>query len=432
MSQGTEPEQYRSLDVSQGEIRLLSFETSPAPGPLRLRLHYASLKDWKPEYVSFRNQKLSTLKSTEISEAWADRFEFTPETPSHQIFENTSRFTWGDYICLSYTWGDPTGGKSTVFLNDAAITVHKNLEKALRDLRDCVECRLGMKVWVDALCINQADVLDRNAHVLRVKDIFGMSFAVSSWVKNRDFDSGFASLNAPGEYLLLCEVIAREHGRRTLEEVFGLREREWGAEEEEDDRLMRLAKGVDVPVFDQYRWVDSDDEDDFGVDGQHLRDLVSVELSMLLREDYWSRLWIIQELAVSPTTSMIRWGDTILHLSTVQAVATMLLAQHESRPASDSPLWQIVEPGLDLLRFTSTWTSELAPGNTAKSSTDTSLQNLNNLARRMRCSLPQDKVYSVLGLFTASTASALRIDYNRKPADVIAEFSSLVPQWKAN
>lgn len=432
MSQDTEPERYRSLDISQGEVRLLSFETSPASGPLRLRLHYASLKDWKPEYVSFRNQKLSTLKSTEISEAWADRFEFTPETPSHQIFENTARFTWGDYICLSYTWGDPTEEKATVFLNDVAMAVQKNLEKALRDLRGCIECRLGMKVWVDALCINQADVADRNAHVLRVKDIFGMSFAVSSWVKNRDFDSGFRSLNAPGEYLLLCEVIAREHGQRTLEEVFGIRKCEWGADEEEDDRLMRLAEGVDVPVFDQYRWVDSDDEDDFGVDGQHLRDLTSVELSMLLREDYWSRLWIIQELAVSPTTSMIRWGDTILHLSTVQAVATILLAHLESRRASDSPLWQKSDPGLDLLRFTSTWTSEFTLGNTENPSTNTSLQSLNDLTRRMRCSLPQDKVYSVLGLFPASTASALRIDYNREPTDVIAEFSSIVPQWEAN
>lgn len=138
-------------------------------------------------------------------------------------------------------------------------------------------------------------------------------------------------------------------------------------------------------------------------------------------------------------TSMVRWGDTVLRLSTVQPVGNILLPYLESQHSSDSPLWQELKSGLDLLTFTSTWTSstlnsELAPENTQNSSTDTSLQSLNHLAHRARCSLPHDKVYGVLGLFTAftaSTASALRIDYNREPADVIAEFSSIIPRWEA-
>jgi hypothetical protein len=40
--------------------------------------------------------------------------------------------------------------------------VSKHLEAALRDLRSSFGCQLGMKVWADALCINQADVVDRN------------------------------------------------------------------------------------------------------------------------------------------------------------------------------------------------------------------------------------------------------------------------------
>ena len=48
---------------------------------------------------------------------------------------------------------------------------------------------------------------------------------------------------------------------------------------------MKLVKDVDELVFDQYDWMDSDDEDDFGFGGQHLRDLVSVELWQLFLEE---------------------------------------------------------------------------------------------------------------------------------------------------
>ena len=48
--------QYRPLDVSKREIRLLSFEDTTEYGPIRLSLHHVSLNDWKPEYASFRDQ----------------------------------------------------------------------------------------------------------------------------------------------------------------------------------------------------------------------------------------------------------------------------------------------------------------------------------------------------------------------------------------
>lgn len=46
-------DQYRPPDISKGEIRLVSFENAAAYGPLRLNLLYASLDDWKPDYISF-------------------------------------------------------------------------------------------------------------------------------------------------------------------------------------------------------------------------------------------------------------------------------------------------------------------------------------------------------------------------------------------
>lgn len=36
---------------------------------------------------------------------------------------------------------------------------------------------------------------------------------------------------------------------------------------------MELVEDVDVLTFDQYHWADSDDEDEHGFGGQHLRGL---------------------------------------------------------------------------------------------------------------------------------------------------------------
>jgi hypothetical protein len=65
--------QYKPLDASRNEIRVLSFEPSSTPddlssrldrvlglgllGPLRLTLEHVSLDDFKPEYTTFRTER---------------------------------------------------------------------------------------------------------------------------------------------------------------------------------------------------------------------------------------------------------------------------------------------------------------------------------------------------------------------------------------
>ena len=60
--------------------------------------------------------------------------------------DTVTRFTWGDYIGLSYTWGDYAGQQATIFLDGIARAVSKHLEVALQDLQESPEYQLGMKV----------------------------------------------------------------------------------------------------------------------------------------------------------------------------------------------------------------------------------------------------------------------------------------------
>ncbi|KFY98646.1 hypothetical protein V500_01585 [Pseudogymnoascus sp. VKM F-4518 (FW-2643)] len=398
---------YRPLDTSRSEIRLLSFETTATHGPIRLNLHYASLNDWKPDYVSFRDQNSSSLSSSQLSEAWGDRFA----TAELEMKDTVTRFTWGDYICLSYTWGDCAGQKATIFLDGIATAVSKHLEAALEDLRETLECKLGMKVWADALCINQADIVDRNSHVIRVKDIFGGAFSVIAWTKEHE-DLKVLGLRKPGERLVLCEVIFRKYGRRALEELLGARDRSWGAAEDEDEQLMELVEDVDELVFDQYYYADSDDDDKLGFGRLHLRDIVRVELSFMFRK------------GVLVSTVGYPGADS----QPYDIDRDILVTLSESRQSSNSEIWEELRPRLDLLALITLWRT-LEPGDIESSLNNAFIRELKLLAQRANCSSPHDKVYGLLGLFPASVSCAITIDYSREHDDVIAEFASTVSVW---
>jgi hypothetical protein len=163
----------------------------PHPEPLRSRkndIHRlaARICHFSPsEYV----KELTALRSLERPSRI-----YTWHVPTRDL-RYCHKFIWGDYICLSYTWVDCEGEKATIFLDGVATSV---LEAALRDLRSSFECQLGMKVSADALCINQVDIVDRNKHVLRVKDIFGEAFSVIAWTKESE-DLQVLGLQPPGE-----------------------------------------------------------------------------------------------------------------------------------------------------------------------------------------------------------------------------------------
>lgn len=91
------------------------------------------------------------------------------------------RALYGDsdgYEALSYVWG---GNKFTaeITLNNEPYSITPNLEIALRHLRQPSAERT---LWVDALCINQHDLVERSRQVLLMKDIYAHCTVDLAWM----------------------------------------------------------------------------------------------------------------------------------------------------------------------------------------------------------------------------------------------------------
>lgn len=78
------------------------------------------------------------------------------------------------YEALSYAWGD-TNDCIRILVNYEYYTIRRNLHSALGSLRNPQSIRV---FWVDALCINQYDLHERNHQVQMMGDIYQSATSV--------------------------------------------------------------------------------------------------------------------------------------------------------------------------------------------------------------------------------------------------------------
>lgn len=102
------------------------------------------------------------------------------------------------YCCLSYAWGDASDQRNLI-CNGTVFPVTRNLWAALRRLQ-----RRGWgRVWVDALCINQSDDVERAEQVKQMKRIYTQAKVVYADLgpAPERVDYLFAGMRTLGEFL---------------------------------------------------------------------------------------------------------------------------------------------------------------------------------------------------------------------------------------
>ncbi|PQE28209.1 heterokaryon incompatibility -domain-containing protein [Rutstroemia sp. NJR-2017a BBW] len=92
------------------------------------------------------------------------------------------------YYALSYVWGQEPA-IHPVTINDKVKLIQPNLYHALQRIR----LPIGkLQIWVDSLCINQLDDLERNVQVRQMAKIYSKSSSVLIWLGEADSSSKFA------------------------------------------------------------------------------------------------------------------------------------------------------------------------------------------------------------------------------------------------
>lgn len=183
------------------------------------------------------------------------------------------------YEALSYYWGTTTG--SFISCKSQSMGIQENLFHALCALRRRDVERV---LWVDAICINQIDTEERNSQVRLMRQIYQRSIRVVIWLGMNTEKSQHGI-----ELLLNIQRLAFRKGNKTSESAQAL----------EPDDLPKLG----LPSVDSDVWKSLDD---------------------IFWRPWFTRVWIIQELAVS-RDAVVMCGERLFSWMDVAHAANFVL-----------------------------------------------------------------------------------------------------------
>lgn len=143
------------------------------------------------------------------------------------------------YEALSYVWGATTGDKE-IECEGSRLLVTKNCLAALRSLRRQDEPR---RLWIDAICIDQAGGHDKN-HLLKLMgDIYSRAQRVLVWLGHGDDQVAqlFEQLSQPGEASLSAASLRAVLGNARFSRAWTLQELCYGQD------VLMIYGGTTVP-----------------------------------------------------------------------------------------------------------------------------------------------------------------------------------------
>jgi hypothetical protein len=86
------------------------------------------------------------------------------------------------YWAVSYVWGD-TGDRVPICVEGSVFLVTRNLAEALKRVRNLRTIKtMDAGLWVDAVCINQADVAEKSWQVGMMARIYTQAYATHIWL----------------------------------------------------------------------------------------------------------------------------------------------------------------------------------------------------------------------------------------------------------
>lgn len=296
------------------------------------------------------------------------------------------------FEALSYAWGS---GKNCVYIIvqgdfDAKLAVTRNLLEALQHLRDGTQSRT---MWIDAVCLNQEDTVEKGLQLPRMRDIYRLAYRVVVWLgpKSKRFRLG-----------------RRLDRDKILALVF--------------EELEYIAAQVEVSEDGASLWPAPDAIEKDWYRSENLRELASQDYQLtldglreLLYSWWFRRLWVVQEiqLANKRPGPIMQCGSHTISVSRFQRAIECLNLKttkdnYSRKTARNKPL-RLQWPVLNATRL-------LHP-----------MSGVNHkivlaLTWHRKCQDDRDQVYGLLGLTSRQFSDQIQIRYDKPKADVYKDY----------
>ncbi|TAQ85342.1 hypothetical protein B7494_g6333 [Chlorociboria aeruginascens] len=315
----------------------------------------------------------------------------TPDDPiiCNLIHQKLSNENLTHYEALSYTWGE-LHGSSPILLNGRPFKVSPNLYEALIHLRNMSDSKTRRPksrwLWIDAVCIDQSNMAERNEQVQRMRSIYQLAGGVVVWL---------GKTNEPEDEDL---VFAPEL---------------WGFSNLPANSEFRIPDLMALLV--NLNYIYSGDARSFG----YIASKNFIErkelwgyLRQIFSRKWFMRLWVIQEVMVQANVVCVVGWTTIDWLNLRQAAELIV------RPG-------IVGMGQEISQF------RFLPLMRAHRILKMNLTgvNTNNLLAILRqvedskCGDPRDKLFAVKGLITDDQDEDIQIDYSKPLEKVFGDWT---------
>ncbi|PHH74886.1 hypothetical protein CDD80_2768 [Ophiocordyceps camponoti-rufipedis] len=288
------------------------------------------------------------------------------------------------YMALSYTWGDMSQ-TAHILVDDALFLVTKSLEVALLHL---TPQQHPLTLWIDAVCINQDDSVEKTEQVEQMKHIYSLATSVTAWL-GPSADNSDAAMRWIQRY----GSLARDLGIGTTPE---LRLRPLLHTLESDpDKLPQRLRDFLADISAQLSTAAG----------------VGLALSHLFSRSFWSRAWVVQEVVHGERLQFVcgrlAVSDELIHYS------LRLLRNHGQyeRLKTQSTGLKLPCNKFDVLNPVNIFKIRRAIG-------PFPLIYLIRTLKHFKATDPRDKIFALVSFASDAAAMGLHPDY-RKPCEEI-------------
>ena len=253
------------------------------------------------------------------------------------------------YDALSYTWGSHLILRRVITVNNRTFFVTDSLYRALRHLRHPNQMR---SIWIDALCINQRDKSEKGRQVPLMRQIFKNAKRVHVWLGE-----------APDELVSAFNLVRR-------------------VADANPDQIHTVLEGESSDAWSQ-------------------------PLQELLHRKWWSRVWIVEEVALADDV-MIRSGKHELRWETLSRFL---------QRSNQIPDFQVEHKIMEF--FEAIAELKHSPNDPEHGLLAFALRFRHRVAVR-QC----DKLFGYGGLLTSTSSPTIEINYKKPAQEVFIEFAA--------